>query len=124
MAALTLSTTLLPDAYVGEAYEASIAVQATCVASFALSAGTTQTGKNALPASLTYGTTGSHAGKIYGTPVPGDEGVYLLSVKVVDNGSVNSVDNQALTLNIRGSRTTIAALSESATSAVVSRLNM
>ena len=101
MAALTLSTTKLPDAVVGEAYEASVAVQATGVAPLALSAGTTQTNKDALPTGLHYGTTGAHAGTIYGTPTDITQaGVLNLSVKVADNGGTNSVDNVAMTLNL------------------------
>lgn len=98
MAALVLSTTLLPPAFVGIPYEASFAVQTLGVAPLAIAAGTTQTNKQALPTGLTYGSTGAAAGKITGTPtVPG---VYNLSIKVSDNGGTNSVDNQALTLTV------------------------
>lgn len=106
MAALTLATTELAPAIVGVPYETSVSVRATGVAPLALAAGTTQTNKDALPDSLSYGTTGAHAGTIYGTPVPGDEGTYNLSVKVSDNGGTNSVDNQALTLTIYGAPNT------------------
>jgi hypothetical protein len=124
MAALTLSTTTLPPAFVGEPYEASIAVRTLGTAPLALAAGTTQTGKDALPSSLAYGTTGANAGKITGTPVPGDAGIYSLSVKVSDSGGTDTLDNIAMTLKVYDSKSDRAYLEDTTVAANVARLNM
>jgi hypothetical protein len=100
MAAFTALTTVsLPDAFVGVAYEAAVAVNGSTAAELTLEAGTTQTGKQALPAGLAYGTDG----RITGTPTGDPDtatggGVYNLSVKVTDG--TNTKDNAALTLNV------------------------
>lgn len=113
-----LTTTTLAVGFVGEAYETSIAVNGEAVAELTLEAGSVQTGKDALPDSLSYGTDG----RITGTPQPGDAGTYLLSVKVTDG--TNSKDNAALTLNIYDSRNDIAWLEATSVEGVVTRLNM
>lgn len=87
-----LTTTVLPDAFLGVAYEASIAVNNAAVAELTLSAGTTQTNKQALPAGLSYTT----SGRITGTPTAA--GAFNLSVKVSDG--TTTVDNNALTLKV------------------------
>jgi Putative Ig domain len=98
MTNVAVSTTKLPPAFVGIAYEGAIACS-TIAGAAELSAGTTQTNKDALPSSLSYG----NDGRITGTPVAGDEGVYNLSVKVTDSsGTDTAKDNVALTLHIYG----------------------
>jgi hypothetical protein len=124
MAALVLSTTKLPPGFVGVPYEACFAVQTLGVAPYALVAGTTQTGKNPLPASLTYGTSGANAGRIFGTPVPGDAGTYLLSIKISDSGATNSLDNIAMTLVIYDARNDRAFMETVTTAERVSVLNL
>jgi hypothetical protein len=86
------TTTKLPDGYLGVAYEASIAVNNAAVAELTLSAGTTQTNKQSLPAGLSYTSTG----RITGTPTVA--GVFNLSVKIADG--TTTVDNNAFTLKI------------------------
>jgi|KBSMisStandDraft_5_1062788.scaffolds.fasta_scaffold1539152_1 hypothetical protein len=124
MAALVLSTSVLPVAFVGVYYEVSFAVQTLGVAPYALVAGTTQTGKNALPASLAYGTSGAHAGQIFGTPLPADAGTYLLSIKISDSGATNSLDNIAMTLVIYDAKNSIGALQAATVVERVSVLNL
>lgn len=113
-----LTTTVLPVGFVGVAYEASIAVNGEAVAELTLEAGTVQTDKDALPASLSYGTDG----RITGTPQPGDAGTYLLSVKATDG--TNSKDNAALTLVIFDSKLDRAWLEDETVDQAVTVLNM
>ena len=88
---------LLPPAFVGLAYEVGFSVNGATAGVLTTSAGSTQTGKVALPTGLAYGATG----RITGTPVNGSAGTYLLSVKVTDGTS--TVDNIAMTLSIYNS---------------------
>lgn len=113
-----LTTAVLPPAFVGEPYEASIAVNNAAVAELTLSAGTTQTGKQALPTGLAYGTDG----RITGTPVVGDAGTYALSVKVSDGTTTK--DNNALTLHVYDSRNDRAWHENRSVGTVVAELNM
>src|SRR5690348_4920604 len=94
--ALTMVTTKLPDAFIGVAYEASVASGGTPAAhTLTLSAGTTQTGKDALPSGLSYGTDGRITGTPDATNTPGTK---HLSVKVTD--ATTTLDNQALDIRV------------------------
>lgn len=97
--ALVAKTTVLPDAFVGQPYEASfVATGATVAAQVVASAGTVQTSKDALPAGLSY----SADGRITGTPTaPATVVPYRqlnLSVKL-SNGT-DTIDNVQYTLNL------------------------
>jgi hypothetical protein len=112
MAALTLSTTLLPNALVGVPYEASFAVSGTVAAhALTVSAGTVQTNKQALPSGLSY----TADGRISGTP--NVSGTFNLSVKLTDG--TNTTDNIPLTLFIDHSNASVGANIERLTAGAI-----